>query len=64
MNGYAVVSSVRLHGPVYLTVGLHLVWLSRPNPILDPASIVYLGGCQSSFGREQLSSRRILFQGG
>src|SRR6218665_2767960 len=27
-------------------------------------SIVYLGGCQPSFGREQLSSSGILFQGG
>jgi len=61
MNGYAVVSSVRLRGPVYPTVGLRLAWLSCPNPIPGPALlvlIVYLGGCQSSFGqeREQLSS--------
>ena len=63
MNGYTVVSYVRLRGPVYPTVGLRLAWLSRPNPIHGSASIVYLGGCQSSFGREQLSSRGFFFKG-
>jgi len=63
MNGYAVVSSVHLHGPVYTKFGQRLTWLSRPSPIHGPASIVYLGGCQSSFGREQLSSRGSIFRG-
>jgi len=63
MKGYAVVSSVRLRGPIYQTVVLCLAWLSRPNYIHGPASIVHLGGCQSSFGGEQLRSRGILFKG-
>ena len=41
MNGYAVVSSVRLRGSIYPTFGLRLAWLSRPNPIHEPSSIVY-----------------------
>src|SRR6218665_1266021 len=34
--------------------------MSHPSPIHEP--IVYLGGCQSSFGREQLSSRGSIFK--
>ena len=49
MNGQAVVSSVRL--------------TDSPQSIHGLASIVYLGGCQSSFGREQLSSRESVFKG-
>ena len=48
-----------------LTVGLRLAWLSRPLwPYSLDQSIVYLDGCLLSFGREQLNSRRIIFQGG
>jgi len=50
MNCCAVVSSVRLRGPIYPTVSLRLAWLSRPSPIHEP--IVYLGACPSSFARE------------
>jgi len=72
MSGYAVVSSVRfrLLTRYRPTPRLTESPLPTPGPIHGPArfvtkhtTIVYLGGCQLSFGREQLGSRGIIFQG-
>ena len=51
MNGYAVVSSVRLtESPQLYSLGQRQLFT--------------FGGCQSSFGREQLSLSGIPFQRG
>jgi len=63
VTGYAVVS-VRLRRPVDQTTP-RLTESHLPALFVgqQSASILYLGGCQSSFGREQLSSRGIIFKG-